>query len=75
MKVTTRVFELTLISNSQDFTLQSHLSLKRTPLRPAKCVLLGEDVRLMESNKRSEERQGPTLGVRFKEMSALQKVK
>ena len=34
-------------------------------------LLRENDVRLKESNKRSKERQGPTLGVRFTEVSFL----
>ena len=41
----------------------SQLPLRRTPLEPAVSV------RLIESNKGSKARQGPTLGVRFSEVS------
>ena len=51
--------------------IYSQLSLRRTPLGPALSVRLKEVSFLercpsyRESNKRSKERQGPTLGVRF----------
>ena len=55
----------------------SQLSLRRTPLGPALAVRLREVSVLAkcpsyrESNKRSKERQRPTLGVCFIEVSVL----
>ena len=48
----------------------SQLSLRRTPLGPALSVLV-RFPSYRESNKGSKERQGPTLGVRFTEVSIL----
>ena len=51
----------------------SQLSLSRTPLGPVLSVCLREMSVLLyrESNKGDKERQGPTLSVRFTEMSVL----
>ena len=50
--------------------LQSTLSKSDTSEAGTKC-LSKRDVRLIESNKGSKERQGPTLGVCFTEVSVL----
>ena len=48
------------------------LPLRRTPLGPAVRVCLREmSLLIRESNKGSRERKGPTLGVRFREVSVL----
>ena len=49
----------------------SQLPLRRTPLGPAVGVHLREMPSYRESNKGSKARQGPTLGVRFREVSVL----
>ena len=47
------------------------LSLRRTPLGRSLLAVLERCPSYRESNKGSKERQGPTLGVRFTEVSIL----
>ena len=49
--------------------MYSQLSPRRTPLGPALSVCLRESPSYKESNKGNKQRQGPTLGVRFTEVS------
>ena len=53
------------VSASQEY---SQLSLRQTPLGPVLCVRLRSPP-YRESNKGSKEKQGPTLSVRFTEVS------